>query len=900
MTDFGIAVASLLISLAGWFWLRRSLRARGVSVQPNPDEVRVLGQYSPLLTWLRKARQREPILPDAIRLHAESTAAAPISTEKTTPATGTTDRERQTAAKPTTAISVSTGQAPAALTEAENFAPPPTDLLPQSLDPDSAASAPASQPPVRVTIEAPPGVTVRVTIESIPDSAGPVIRQEIVQVGPAAAPRLTMPRVEAPAWHRLRERWTGTLRHEPWLARGVQALQGLGARLSAWEWLALSIALGLYLFTRLYALDAFPIYFFADEASIALIGERVFQNGFRDNFGTWFPIYFEGAGQRWTPVLTAYFQGLALSLFGKSIFVTRATSVLFSSLGVLAVAILLRSIFKVRYWWLSIFALAVMPAWLIHTRTAFEAVTMAAFFACALLCYLLYRERSPRYLYPALVFGAATFYTYSNAQVIVLATAALLALSDWRYHWQQRRTVLRGLALLFVLALPLIFFQFNRPNAFGTHLREVGSFIMLPGPPLQKVQQYLLNLGYGLSPQYWFWPNDADLVRHRMPGVGHIPAVFLPFFLLGLFLCLRHIRSSAHRAALLAALTAPAGAALVGIGVLRVITFLMPATVVIVLGADWLLRRLPETDWVPRLTLAGAATGTLLFFNHVLAASPYWFFDYGLYGAQYGAKQLFVDAIPELLRRDPAATVYVSSTWANGTNIFLDFFFSKTDRARVQIRDLTYYQFRRRPLDRRDVLIMTAGEYEKARTDPRFTIHQVEKEIRYPDGSPGFYFTRLEYSAQADAIFAAEQAERQQPVKNSATIDGQEVTVIHSRFDGGQIADLFDGDTFSLARGMEANPLRLDFRFPEPRALSGVRLTLGTMRRFQISVEVYARGDPTPSTFAERFANLPTDPTVTLSFDGVRPDIERVVIAILDEAPAEVVNIHVREIVFEK
>lgn len=770
-----------------------------------------------------------------------------------------------------------------------------TELRLQPSGPASETDLSTPQPPVRVTIEAPPGVTVRVTIESIPHDAEPVIRQEIVHVAPAAAPR-----VEGPARGDLRERWAETLRRQPWLARSVQVLQSLAARLSVWEWLALSSAIGLYLFTRLYALDAFPIFFFADEASIALIGERIFQNGFRDAFGTWFPIYFEGAGQRWTPVLTAYFQGLTLTLFGKSIFVTRATSALFSLLGVLAIAIILRSIFKVRYWWLSIFALAVMPAWLIHSRTAFEAVTMAAFFACALLCYLLYLERSPRYLYPALVFGAATFYTYSNAQVIVLATAALLALSDGRYHWQQRRTVLRGLVLLFVLALPLITFQLNRPGAFGAHLRQVGSFVVLPGPLHEKIQQYLLNLGYGLSPQYWFWPNGADLVRHRMPGVGHIPLIFLPFFILGLLLCLKHIRSSAHRAVLLAALTAPAGAALLGIGVLRVLTFLVPATVLIVLGADWLLRRLPDTNWIPRLTLAGAATGTLLFFNHVLAASPYWFSDYGLYGAQYGARQIFVDTVPELLRRYPTATVYVSSTWANGANHFLDFFFPQADRTRVQMRDVTYYQFRRRPLNPEDVLVMTAGEYERARADPRFTIRQVEKEIRYPDGSPGFYFVRLEYSALADAIFAAEQAERQKPVTTLAQIEGQEVTVIHSRFDAGGIANLFDGDTFSLVRGMEANPLRLDFRFSQARALSGVRLTLGSMRRFQVSLEVYVTGNPTPHIFSERFANLPNDPTVTLSFGGLPLNAERVVIAILDEAPAEIVNIHVREIVFEK
>lgn len=43
----------MLLAAAGWFWLRQNLRARGIGVQPQPNEVWVLGQYSPLLTWLR-------------------------------------------------------------------------------------------------------------------------------------------------------------------------------------------------------------------------------------------------------------------------------------------------------------------------------------------------------------------------------------------------------------------------------------------------------------------------------------------------------------------------------------------------------------------------------------------------------------------------------------------------------------------------------------------------------------------------------------------------------------------------------------------------------------------------------------------------------------------------------
>lgn len=55
----------------------------------------------------------------------------------------------------------------------------------------------------------------------------------------------------------------------------------------------LGALIGVYALTRLIALDQFPIYFFSDEASIALIGRSAVQNGFVDGAGQLLPVYFE-------------------------------------------------------------------------------------------------------------------------------------------------------------------------------------------------------------------------------------------------------------------------------------------------------------------------------------------------------------------------------------------------------------------------------------------------------------------------------------------------------------------------------------------------------------------------------------------------------------------------------
>ena len=132
-----------------------------------------------------------------------------------------------------------------------------------------------------------------------------------------------------------------------------------------------------YLLTRLVALNRFPIYFMADEAAQTLYAQQLVEQGFRDRLGILFPVYVEAAGARWTPLISMYLQAVTFVLFGKSVFITRATSALVSLLAVFAVALILKKVFKARYWWAGALLLSIAPAWLLHSRTGFETVIRA-------------------------------------------------------------------------------------------------------------------------------------------------------------------------------------------------------------------------------------------------------------------------------------------------------------------------------------------------------------------------------------------------------------------------------------------------------------------------------------------------------------------------------------------
>lgn len=352
-------------------------------------------------------------------------------------------------------------------------------------------------------------------------------------------------------------------------------------------------AISVYLLTRLIGLDRFPIYFFTDEAIQSLSMYDLINNGYRSPNDELFPTYFRN-GEYYNIGLSVYLQWLPVLLFGKSAVATRAASVLVTLIAAFAVSITLRDVFKIKYWWTGTLFLSITPSWFLHSRTAFETAEFVAFYAGALCAYLLYRYKSPRYLYPAVFLGALAFYTYGAAQLIVPLTAAGLLISDWRYHWENRRTAMISLGLVVLLAIPYIRFRLNDPDAPLAHLHMMFSYLTEDAPLGYKVWRYVSEYWVGLSPWYWYIPNVRDLPRHLMKDYGNIMLATLPLALLGLSQILRNLRSSAHRAILIAILVSPTAAALVQTSITRALTFVVLAAILAALGLEQMLQWLED------------------------------------------------------------------------------------------------------------------------------------------------------------------------------------------------------------------------------------------------------------------------------------------------------------------
>jgi 4-amino-4-deoxy-L-arabinose transferase-like glycosyltransferase len=658
-------------------------------------------------------------------------------------------------------------------------------------------------------------------------------------------------------------------------------------------------ALVVFALTRFIGLQDFPIYFFTDEAIQTVQAASLINNGLHDLNGQFLPTYFQNGGY-FNLSFSVYAQALPYWLFGYSIFVTRGASVLFALSGAAAVGLILKDFFKARWWWAGTLLLSVTPTFFLHSRTAFETVIGTSLYAWALYFYLRYRYLDPRSLPLVFLFAALSFYTYSPAQVVVGATALLLLMSDARYHWrtlrQRPRFMAVSIVFLVALTVPYLNFQSQRPTESYYHLRILDSYLLQPDLTIgEKLQTFVDEYTYGLSPAYWYLPNTRDLIRHTMKGYGHIFLATLPFMLIGLAICLKHWRSSAHRALLIALLVAPLGSALVGIQVYRALTFVVPAALITTLGLvkilELLLKRLQYRTIALGLFTGLAAVNFLMLYD-ALNNGPRWYDDYHIGGLQYGGKEVF-GAVRDYLQQAPADQVLVSPTWANGTNILMFYFLP--NEPRVQMGNIDAY--RDNPLDLPDSLmfVMTPDEYQRAQSDAKFTnIREVRPPLKYPDGRDGFYFVKLNYSPQAAEMFAAEDVARRQPVSETIMLDGQVVDVLHSQYEAGQLSHLFDGDTFTLARTRVDNPTFVDLTFPQPRAVRGLKLTTGTMNHFNVTVKAYADGATEPRVYSQDFQGLPSDPTVDIPLEP--EPITRLRIEVKDLAGPPDVKIHLREI----
>jgi 4-amino-4-deoxy-L-arabinose transferase-like glycosyltransferase len=655
-------------------------------------------------------------------------------------------------------------------------------------------------------------------------------------------------------------------------------------------------ALALFLATRLIGLERWPIYFFTDEAIQTVLAQELVDNGFRDQSGRLLPTYFEN-GPYFNLSISVYIQVVTYKLFGYSIFWTRATSALFALAGTAAVALILRDVFRLRFWWAGALFLSITPAWFLHSRTAFETVIAVSLYAWALYFYLRYRTGTPLMLLPAVLFTGLAFYAYSASQLTVIATAGLLALSDIRYHWQHRGVVIAAVALTALMALPYLRFRLQQSDEVYLHLRTLNSYWLNDElSTSDKIREFWSEYRQGLSPRYWYGREDVpDLGRHQMRGWGFLWWPTLPFTVLGIVICLRNIRSSQYRAVLIALLAAPLGGAVVAIGITRVLILVVPAALLAAIGAEAVLTlalKRVRYEAVAIGAFAVLAAVNIIMLRSALVDGPRWYRDYGLYGMQFGARQVAA-GVEDVWRDNPDAQVLISPTWTNGGDAVFHFLLDGDDR--VELTGIEGFRSGQRPMPPGGVVfVLTGEEYQRVARDSAFEDVTVLRTIRAPDGTDAFHFVQLRVSEKAALISELERIDRLRLVQSTVNIAGEQVEMTRSQFDIGSTEALFDNDTFTLGRTREGNPVTLELNYPSPHAFTGLRMIFGA-HGIDLSVALYEASGRRVGAYSASYDNPFTNLGVDLPFDGAPAGATRVVITIRDKQDLPETHIHIHE-----
>jgi hypothetical protein len=690
------------------------------------------------------------------------------------------------------------------------------------------------------------------------------------------------------------------------------ARQALSARAKAWKFelknldqLLLLATVTIYLLVVSIGIDRYPIYFFTDEAIHMNLASNFIRDGFKNYYGEFLPTFFSVEG--WVNGTSVYVQVLPFLIFGKSVTVTRLVSAFISLLGALAIGLLLKDVFKLKYYWAGIFLVLTTPAWFLHSRTAFEYVEVGAFYGIFLYFYGRYQAGHLRSLYWAVIAGALAFYTHGLGQILMSVTGAALFIVDFRYHThpERRKTVLNALLLGAILLLPFARYYLAHPGEAAAQVKRRGSYWVNDSLTLaQKMGQFLSQYVYGLNPSYWYFPNRVDLSRHIMYRYGNGLWFTLPLVVTGLLLTIKNIRQPAYRLVLIALLACPIPASIVAIGMPRTLFLTMPLALLGMIGLAAILEwgqaklRIPST-WIASTVFILLAGLSIFMLRDSLVNGPTWFKDYSLYGMQYGAKQVFQDVIRAELEKYPNRRYIVSPSWANGTEQFAAFFLPKNLQSRLYMGQ---------PVDFIDTIkenppelyfVTTSDEYDKLVNNPEFQDIQVEQMIPFPDGRPGFYVISLKVANNIDQIILEKKKVAVTPVEDTMTLNNQTVKVIHSPLGGGSLQDVFDTNPDTLAKVIQANPFIFDLYLPDPIDTQSVTIQTGSLSDFTVMISLYEPGAADPVTYTETFKGLSPDPMVTMNFNQGPAKSGRIYIEIRDNTSGDTSQIHVRTIQFE-
>jgi hypothetical protein len=494
------------------------------------------------------------------------------------------------------------------------------------------------------------------------------------------------------------------------------------------------------------------------------------------------------------------------------------------------------------------------------------------------------------------VLAALAFYSYLPAQVLVVLTGAALLVLDWRYHWQDRRRLAWAAGLVLLLALPWLRFEMSQPGRYLGAMERYSSYLASDMAPARKVLTYLANYLRGLNPAYLYWPHGWEEIPFLMKGYGHLGWWNFPFLVAGIVAYIRAKawRTPEGRMIPMVLLVAPMAGALLETKITRELVIIIPLLVLTTMGYSLALEGLERRALSRKALSFGSAIvfsalALFLMFDAVLHG-PIWYRNYGLSGLQYGARQVFPQALA-FSEDNPDTHVFISGGWCWSADTVSQFYLPEGSRISLATPDQLPEVI---AAGEDAVFVVIPREYDKLVESGEYAEINVEKVIPYPDGTPGFRFVRLAMTPEKLAAMQRGYEQARQPVTEYLENDGERWTVTHPPVGGASIANLFDGDLDTHVRSDGQNPFVIDIQFGQSHPLSGLIVRLGSERNTVKAVVFPADGsDPIIQQLEAGPVESFKDVEVTLDEPKLA---QRLIVEILDVAAQQDALVHVWEL----
>lgn len=343
------------------------------------------------------------------------------------------------------------------------------------------------------------------------------------------------------------------------------------------------LSLVIYLVTRIIKIEDFPPYFFCDEAMHGVKAEELAKNNLRDSKNQIFPLTINSTGYHNLGLFTQL-NIPGIIMFGKKIWVVRITSVILSLFTCIFIALILRDIFKINFYWLSVLYISLLPLMFVFSRTGYEISTYLSFYAGCIYYYLLYRKRDVFFIYPAVLCAILAIYTSEKIWGIFIFLVPLLFLNDLFHHIKNYKHIIISLVIILISLVPLIKYDVENRKYIGNYLQGRGSFLYRDISNQDKLQILSNQFIQSVSPNYLFIDSPAPGFFFPFKNYAYFPFASLPFIVMGILYVLYHIKKTHFRILIITLLTSTIPAAITELQPPRIIILIIPLTCFFILG----------------------------------------------------------------------------------------------------------------------------------------------------------------------------------------------------------------------------------------------------------------------------------------------------------------------------